>query len=72
MSLPHRIATLLYCFHEDGRVLLIERRHEPNFGLFSPPGGKLCEDRRAEQRFSFITIPESAGITFQDQKGPAR
>ena len=44
MSLPHRIATLLYCFHEDGRVLLIERRREPNLGLFSPPGGKLRVD----------------------------
>ncbi len=44
MSLPHRISTLLYCFHEDGRVLLIERRSEPNLGLFSPPGGKLRVD----------------------------
>ncbi len=44
MLLPHRIATLLYCFHEDGRVLLMERRREPNRGLFSPPGGKLRTD----------------------------
>ena len=41
MPLPHRIATLLYAFHEDGRVLLIQRNHEPNRGCYSPPGGKL-------------------------------
>ena len=44
MSLPYRIATLLYAFHEDGRVLLIERNHQPNRGCFSPPGGKLHTD----------------------------
>ncbi|MBL67307.1 MAG: NUDIX hydrolase [Verrucomicrobiales bacterium] len=44
MLLPHRIATLLYCFDEEGRVLLMERRREPNRGLFSPPGGKLRVD----------------------------
>ncbi|MDP7012064.1 MAG: NUDIX domain-containing protein [Verrucomicrobiota bacterium] len=44
MPLPYRIATLLYAFHEDGRVLLIERNHQPNRGCFSPPGGKLHTD----------------------------
>ena len=44
MPLPHKIATLLYAFHEDGRVLLMERRHDPNRGFFSPPGGKLQTD----------------------------
>ena len=44
MPLPHKISTLLYAFHEDGRVLLMERRHDPNRGFFSPPGGKLQTD----------------------------
>ena len=44
MPLPYKIATLLYAFHEDGRVLMMERQHDPNCGLFSPPGGKLQTD----------------------------
>ena len=67
MSLPHRIATLLYCFHEDGRVLLMERRQEPNLGLFSPPGGKLradegespyaCACREAREEMELDLVP---------------
>ncbi len=41
VGLPHHIATLLYCFDETDRVLLMRRSREPNRGLFSPPGGKL-------------------------------
>jgi len=41
MPLPYKVATLLYCFDEQERVLLLERTHEPNLGLWSPPGGKL-------------------------------
>jgi 8-oxo-dGTP diphosphatase len=41
MALPHKIATLLYCFSERDEVLLLERVQEPNRGLWSPPGGKL-------------------------------
>jgi len=40
-SLPHQIATLLYCFNEHEDVLLLERAREPNRGLWSPCGGKL-------------------------------
>ena len=39
--LPYKIATLLYCFDEQDRVLLMERAQEPNCGLWSPCGGKL-------------------------------
>jgi len=39
--LPYKIATLLYCFDEQDRVLLMERAQEPNLGLWSPCGGKL-------------------------------
>jgi 8-oxo-dGTP diphosphatase len=41
MSLPYKIATLLYCFNERDDVLLLERAQEPNLGLWSPCGGKL-------------------------------
>jgi len=45
MVLPHKIATLLYCFDEDDRLLLLERTQEPNLGKWSPPGGKVHTDR---------------------------
>jgi 8-oxo-dGTP diphosphatase len=41
MGLPYKISTLLYCFHLNGDLLLLHRKHEPNFGLWSPCGGKL-------------------------------
>jgi 8-oxo-dGTP diphosphatase len=44
MSMPYKIATLLYCFNERDEVLLLERAHEPNFGLWSPCGGKLLTE----------------------------
>lgn len=44
MALPYKIATLLYCFSEQDEVLLLERAQEPNFGCWSPCGGKLHTD----------------------------
>ena len=44
MSLPYKIATLLYCFNAAGEVLLLERAQEPNRGFWSPCGGKLKMD----------------------------
>src|SRR5437773_10837279 len=44
MSLPHKIATLIYFFNEQDEVLLLERTHEPNRGMWSPCGGKLKTD----------------------------
>ena len=41
MPLPYQVATLLYCFDEQDRVLLLERKRQPNAGLWSPPGGKV-------------------------------
>ena len=41
MTLPYKISTLLYCFNQRDEVLLLERRKEPNLGLWSPCGGKL-------------------------------
>ncbi len=42
--MPYKISTLLYCFSEEGEVLLMERAQEPNLGLWSPCGGKLRTD----------------------------
>lgn len=44
MPMPYKIATLLYCFNERDEILLLERAHEPNLGLWSPCGGKLQTD----------------------------
>jgi 8-oxo-dGTP diphosphatase len=41
MTLPYKVATLLYCFNERDEVLLLERAQEPNRGFWSPCGGKL-------------------------------
>jgi len=41
MSLPFKVATLLYCFNDADEVLLLERLREPNRGLWSPCGGKV-------------------------------
>ena len=39
--LPYRIAVLCYLYDDDGRVLLLHRRKNPNAGMCSPIGGKL-------------------------------
>jgi 8-oxo-dGTP diphosphatase len=44
MQLPYKVATLLYCFDQQDRVLLLERTQEPNRGFWSPCGGKLRMD----------------------------
>src|SRR5262245_6754092 len=44
MTLPYKLATLLYCFNASDEVLLLERAQEPNLGLWSPCGGKLRTD----------------------------
>lgn len=44
VSQLYKIATLLYCFDESDRVLLLRRNFEPNLGLWSPCGGKLKTD----------------------------
>jgi 8-oxo-dGTP diphosphatase len=44
VSLPYKIATLLYVFNERDDILLLERAQEPNRGFWSPCGGKLKMD----------------------------
>ncbi len=40
-TIPYKIAVLCYLFDDQGRVLLLHRRKEPNVDLYSPIGGKL-------------------------------
>ena len=73
MPLPYRIATLLYGFHADGRVLLMRRIKKPNQGLFSPPGGKLqtdtgesphtCAIREAREEIALSLQPTDLHLT---------
>jgi 8-oxo-dGTP diphosphatase len=73
MALPHKIATLLYCFSERDEVLLLERVHEPNRGLWSPPGGKLhtdsgespyaCACREAHEELGLALTPRDLHLT---------
>ncbi len=44
LTLPYRLATLIYIFDDAGRTLLLERTRSPNRGLLSPLGGKLEAD----------------------------
>jgi 8-oxo-dGTP diphosphatase len=65
MTLPYKIATLLYCFNECGEILLLARAQEPNRGFWSPCGGKLkmdtgespysCACREAHEEIGFIS-----------------
>jgi len=73
MVLPHKIATLLYCFDASDRVLLLERAQEPNLGLWSPCGGKLhsdvgesphaCACREAQEELDLIIAPRDLHLT---------
>ena len=73
MTLPHQIATLLYCFNERDEVLLLERAQEPNFGLWSPCGGKLktelgespyaCACREAHEEIGLRITPHDLHLT---------
>lgn len=73
MTLPYKIATLLYAFHQRGEVLLLERAQEPNRGLWSPPGGKLhtsegespyaCACREAEEELGLRLFPSDLHLT---------
>jgi 8-oxo-dGTP diphosphatase len=73
MSLPYRIATLLYCFNQQDEVLLLERAKEPNRGLWSPCGGKLqtamgesphaCACREAEEELGLTLCPRDLHLT---------
>jgi 8-oxo-dGTP diphosphatase len=73
MTLPHKIATLLYCFNERDEILLMERAQKPNLGLWSPCGGKLhtadgeapheCGCREASEEMGLTIAPSELHLT---------
>jgi 8-oxo-dGTP diphosphatase len=73
MKLPYKISTLLYCFDENDRVLLMKRAQEPNLGLWSPCGGKLhteigespyaCACREAAEELQLKLPPSALHLT---------
>jgi 8-oxo-dGTP diphosphatase len=70
---PYHITTLLYCFNERDEVLLLQRAHEPNRGLWSPCGGKLdvasgespysCACREAREELGIPLQPADLHLT---------
>ena len=73
MTLPYKIATLLYGFDAEERVLLLERAQEPNRGQWSPCGGKLqtdtgespyaCACREAREEIDLALTPSDLHLT---------
>ncbi len=67
-DLPFRITTLLFIRNHEGRFLLLERTNPPNFGCWSPPGGKLemasgespteCAIREASEEAGMDLVPD--------------
>jgi 8-oxo-dGTP diphosphatase len=73
MPLPYKIATLLYCFNRQDHALLMQRKQEPNLGLWSPCGGKLrmetgesphaCARREAREEIGLRLRPQDLHLT---------
>jgi len=71
--MPYKVSTLLYCFNEQGQVLLMHRAQEPNLGLWSPCGGKLrtdigespytCACREAEEELGICLAASDLHLT---------
>lgn len=67
--LPYRIAVLCYLFDEQGNILLLHRRKEPNFELYSPIGGKLEQDLGESPTATAIReIHEEVGLTVKPEQ----
>lgn len=65
-NLPYRIATLVYIFDGQGRLLLLRRSGTPNFNLYSPIGGKL-EQASGESPYACALreVREEAGVQLE-------
>ncbi len=73
MTLPYKIATLLYCFNRRDQALLLLRAQEPNRGLWRPCGGKLhmeegesphaCACREAAEEIGLALTPADLHLT---------
>jgi 8-oxo-dGTP diphosphatase len=65
LSIPYKIAVLVYIFNSRGELLLLHRRRPPNKDLYSPIGGKL-EQSIGESPYACALreIEEEVGLTF--------
>ncbi|MHC4413915.1 MAG: NUDIX hydrolase [Planctomycetota bacterium] len=64
MPLPHRIAVLCYLYDDDGHVLLLHRKQDPNKGMYSPVGGKLdVASGEGPHECALREIREETGVT---------
>ncbi len=63
-----KISCLLFIFDESGKILLIERAKSPNYGKWSPPGGKLDMDAgESPAQCAAREAFEETGIEFRDR-----
>lgn len=70
--LPYRIAVLCYLYDEDGRLLLLHRRKQPNIDMYSPVGGKLeaargespheCAVREIREETELVLAPDEVRL----------
>jgi|TARA_B110000438_G_scaffold122040_1_gene119202 8-oxo-dGTP diphosphatase len=67
-DLPYKISTLVYVKNTEGKILLIQRRKSPNYGLWSPIGGKL-EMSTGESPFEAARreVEEEIGLQLKDR-----
>ncbi len=65
-TIPYKIAVLCYLFDDQGRVLLLHRRKEPNIDLYSPIGGKLEQaEGESPTACAVREIHEETGLVVQ-------
>jgi 8-oxo-dGTP diphosphatase len=64
MTIPYKIAVLVYVYNSAGELLLLHRAKPPNQGMYSPIGGKL-EQAMGESPYgcALREIQEEIGVT---------
>lgn len=68
-QLPYKIAVLCYLYDDDGHVLLLHRRKNPNAGMYSPIGGKLdITAGESPHQCARREINEETGLTLPDDQ----
>ena len=68
-ELPYRIAVLCYLYDEEGHLLLLHRKKQPNSGMYSPIGGKLeVSEGESPHDCAIREIHEEAGLSLSDDE----
>lgn len=68
-GLPYRIAVLCYLYDTEDRLLLLHRRKSPNYGMYSPIGGKLeVASGESPHQAAAREIAEEAGLHVADDE----